>query len=434
MRIVSPIIISLLITFAHNGQANSFKTEQWHSKNGVKVVFYEAKEVPMLDISLAFAAGSAYDGSHYGLSALTTKMINEGSAGLDATVIAESLADTGAQFDIAASRDMVVLNLRTLTRDDALKQSTTTFAQIINHPDFPEEAFQREKKQLLMAIEQTGESPDDVANQNFFNKLYQQHPYAHPVNGTARTMSAITKQQVMEFYKNYYLANNAVLVLVGDINSTTAHQLADKLTQDLPHGTTPAAIPKALSLNAAEQVVIPFPASQTVIRLGQLGIDHHNPHYFPLIVGNYILGGGALVSRLAIEVREKRGLTYSIDSQFVPMLGKGPFLISLSTKNAQANNALKVTQDTLNAFIKEGPDAKELESAKQYLTGSFPMSLGSNKNIAALLVRMTFYQLPNNYLDTYIQHINSVTIKDIKDAFQKEVNPDKLLLVMVGKK
>lgn len=432
MRAISLLLSIFMFSFSPLSIANRFKTENWITQNGVQVVFYHAKEVPMLDISLAFAAGSAYDKSQFGLSALTAQMLNEGSSGLDATKIAESLADTGAQFDIVSSKDMVVFNLRTLSDKTALDQSTTAFSQIINHPDFPEQAFEREKKQLLMAIEQADESPDEIATLNFFQKLYLHHPYAHPVNGTKATMNGLTKKHVVDFYKQYYLANNAVLVMVGAIDQQAAHQLADKLTQELPRGTAAAAITKASPLKSQEQVNIPFPSSQTIVRLGQLGIDHQNPAYFPLTVGNYILGGGSLVSRLAIEVREKRGLSYGINSQLVPMPGEGPFLISLSTRRDQIKDALGITQDTLDRFIQNGPTQQELTAAKKYLTGSFPLSLASNKTIASLLIRMTFYHLPNDYLDTYINNINAVTTEDIKKAFSQLINPSQLLLITVG--
>ncbi|CAM2918130.1 M16 family metallopeptidase [Legionella worsleiensis] len=432
MRKFTVFISALLVLCGQNVLANTFKTQQWHTKNGVRVVFYRAMEVPMLDISMAFAAGSAYDGQYYGLSALTAHLLNQGNGGKNATQIAEALADTGAQFHTEVSRDMAVYTLRTLTSQDALHQSTLAFSQIINHPDFPDEAFADTKQQQLMAIKQVDESPDDVASLNFFKTLYQDHPYAHPVNGTLATLSSIHKKHVIQFYKDYYVSNNAVLVMVGALDPHQAHQLAEQLTQDLPQGKSATAIPKANQLHNAEQINIPFPSSQTVVRLGQLGIDHHNPHYFPLIVGNYILGGGTLLSRLGTEVREKRGLTYGVDSQFVPMPGEGPFIISLSTKNDQATHALDITHTTLSRFISNGPSKKELDAAKKYLTGSFPLSLASNRNIASLLVRMAFYNLPENYLDTYVQHINAVTHEEIRQAFKEQVNPEKLLLVTVG--
>lgn len=432
MKFVYCLLSSLLILFSNFVNANIFKTEKWSTPNGVRVVFYPAKEVPMLDLSLAFAAGSSFDGSQFGLSSLTTRLLNQGSAGQDATAIAEALADTGAQFHAENSRDMVVFNLRTLSQKEALNKSLATFTQIINHPDFPDDAFEREKKQLLMSIEQAKESPDDVANKVFFKKLYQDHPYAHSVNGTSKTINGLSKDQVIQFYKNYYVANNALLVIVGAIDSQTAHLLADKLTQDLPKGNPAITISKALQINKEEKISINFPSSQTIIRMGQLGIDHSNPDYFPLLVGNYILGGGSLVSRLAYEVREKRGLTYGVNSEFAPMLGQGPFLISLSTKNQEANKALQITQDTLKKFIHEGPSEQELTAAKLYITGSFPLSLASNQSIAGLLLRAAFYHLPDDYLDTYVAKINAVTSKQIQQAFQKQVNTQALLLVKVG--
>lgn len=433
MRIFSTCVMTLLLGLSYTANANTFKTEKWRTANGVQVVFYPAMEVPMLDVSLAFAAGSAHDEAQYGLSALTSHMMNQGSAHQDATAIAESFADKGAQFSIETSRDMVILNLRTLVSSDALIQSSKTFSQIINHPDFPEDAFTREKKQQLMAIEQGKESPEEVADLNFFKALYAQHPYAHPVNGTKETVSALNKNQVVDFYHRYYVANDAILVLVGAINSQTAHQLAEQFTQELPKGLPVAPVAQAPQLTQSEQINIPFPSSQTMIRLGQIGITHHNPHYFPLLVGNYILGGGSLVSLLAVEVREKRGLTYGIDSQFAPMPGKGPFIITLATHSKQAKEALGITQDVLRNYINNGPDDQELAAAKQYLTGSFPLSLASNRSIATILLRMTFYHLPDDYLDTYVAHIKAVTKAQIKEAFKQQVNPDKLLLVTVGK-
>ncbi|KTD79275.1 M16 family metallopeptidase [Legionella waltersii] len=425
-------IACVALFFSQTILANTFKTEKWTTKNGMPVVFYQAMEVPMLDISLAFAAGSAYDQNQYGLSALTTNLINQGNAGKDANAIAESLADVGSQFSAETNRDMVVLNLRTLTSKDALTRSMSTFAQIINQPDFPMGSFVTEKKQMLMGVEQRDESPDDVAILNFFKTLYQDHPYAHPVTGTQKSLTSINRNQVVQFYKKYFVAKNGVLVIVGAIDSSQAHQLSDQLTKGLSKGKPAAAIPKAPPMSNSAQLEVPFPSSQTTVRIGQIGIDHQNPNYFPLMVGNYILGGGNLVSRLSTEVREKRGLTYGIDSQFVPMFGEGPFIISLSTRNEEAETALNVTHDTLIRFIANGPDQQELNSAKQYLTGSFPLSLGSNRNIGSLLLRMAFYHLPDDYLDNYIANINAVTNDQIKQAFQQQVNPEKLLLVKVG--
>lgn len=420
--------IGLSFSFA----AKPFVTQQWQTKNGVQVVFYQAMEVPMLDISIAFKAGSAYDGEAFGLSTLTTRLLNQGSIGLDADSLATKLADTGAQYTGENGRDMVVLSLKTLTEARALKTATDLFSTIIAHPDFQAGAFEREKKQQLVAIAQQQESPDEVANQLFFQTLYQNHPYAHPVIGTHQTVMSLNLEQVQAFYNRFFISNQAIMVLVGAIDQSTAKQLAEHLTQDLLQGKPIAEIPMAHALTKEMNVKVPFPSSQTIVRLGQLGVTHHDKRYFPLLVGNYILGGGSLVSQLAHELRETRGLTYGVYSQLAPMPGIGPYLISFSTKHSQTATAIQVIRTTLQSFIQQGPSEQELLAAKQYLTGSYPLSLGSNRSIADMLLKIAFYHLPKNYLQTYVEHIHAVTTQAIKQSFQELITPNALLEVAVG--
>jgi zinc protease len=433
-RTIISLAVTLWISLPQTLAAKSFETSQWYTKNGAHVIFYQAMEVPMLDISIAFAAGSAYDGEHFGLSALTTRLLNQGNKGLDTNTVAEKLAETGAQFEAASSQDMIALNLKTLTTPDALQKSSQLFASIIAHPDFPESSFNRQKNQQLMAISQALESPDDVANQTFFQILYKTHPYAHPIIGTRETINKLTLEQVHQFYQQFFVSANATLVLVGAINKSSAEQLAELMTHELPKGHVAADIPTAQALAEEIDIEVKFSSKQSILRLGQLGITHHDSNYFPLLVGNYILGGGALVSRMADELREKRGLTYGVYSQFSPMPGKGPFLISLSTKNNQAQTAINITRETLASFVKTGPNEQELIAAKKYLTGSFPLSLASNRSIADILLKMAFYHLPDDYLQTYIDHINAVSIESIKTAFQQLIIPNRLLQITVGKR
>ncbi|STX29838.1 zinc protease (peptidase, M16 family) [Legionella beliardensis] len=428
------ILFFLLLSFQYDVlYAAPFKIERWKTTKGAQVVFYQAMEVPMLTINIAFAAGSAYDGPHFGLSSLTTDLLDQGAGNYDATQLAEKIADTGAQYNAEATRDMIVMQLKTLTKEEALTSATEALAAIINKPLFKQDAFNREKSRQLIAIAQQQESPDEVANIAFFNKLYGNHPYAHPTLGTEQTVKAINLNQVRDFYRRYFTNQNATVVLVGAIDTEKAHKLAEQLTSGLPGGAPALTLPKAPPLNAQEKVTINYPSSQTIIRLGQIGIDHANPNYFPIMVGNYTLGGGVLVSRLANEVREKRGLTYGVVSQFIPMPGLGPFVINLSTVNDQASTALKVTEDVLTDFLKTGPTEEELAAAKQYMIGSFPLSLASNSNIASMLLRIAFYKLPDDYLDNYTAHIDAVTTKDIKQAFDDILKPNKMLVVSVGK-
>ena len=386
----------------------------------------------MLDVSIAFAAGSAYDASKWGLSALTTRLLDQGNAGLDAGAVADKFAEIGAQYGGASSQDMIALKLRTLTRPDALKEATSLFALLISHPDFPIDAFLREKNQQLMSIRQDLEVPDTIAQNTFYQALYGPHPYGHSINGTEASVNALTVEDVRHFYRQYMVSRNAVIVLVGAIDTSRAHQIAEQLTHDLPKGKPAARIPSAKPLTAELTIEVPHPASQTVVRLGGLGITHQNKHYFALQVGNYILGGGSLVSQLAEQLREKRGLTYGVNSQFSPMPGTGPFMIAFSTKNNQTQSALDVTRETLASFITSGPTEDELIAAKRYLTGSFPLSLASNRSMADMLLKIAFYRLPQDFLNTYVAHINAVQRADIQQAFQHQVKPNALLQVTVG--
>ncbi len=412
--------------------AKTVESINWITSNGLPVSFYPAPEVPMLELRLAFRSGSAYDGKNFGLSTLTASLIGDSSAGMSTDTIAERYEDVGAQFSADNNRDMTVFSLRSLTEDKALTQGMDTFIHTLTKATFAQLDFLREKQRQLTGLAQRKESPNQVGTDLFYEKLYGTHPYAHPVPGVDKTLQAITREQVEQFYRQYYVAKNAYLVIVGAIDVNKAKQIAEQLSAQMEKGEKAPDVPQASSLSSSSVINYPFPSSQTILRLGQLGISYHIADYFPIVVGNYILGGGALVSRLAIEVREKRGLTYGVGSQFQPLSGEGPFVIGLSTKSAQSDEALAVTRNVLQGYLEKGPDEKELKAAKLYLTGSFPLALASNNQIADMLLRMAFYDLPKDYLTNYRKNIEQVSIKQIKTAMDKQLNPNKMLLVKVG--
>lgn len=400
---------------------------------GTPVIFYQATEVPILDISIAFYAGSAYEGSHFGLSALTTELIDQGNAGKTVDTIAYQFAEVGAQFSRQSERDYVALHVRTLNDEHALSQTTQTLTEIISQPDFPEAAIKQKKNQQLLRIRQNDESGERIADRAFYQALYREHPYAHPIDGTAESVAAISTQNIREFYREFFVAQNAAIVLVGAVDLPKAQAIAETLSRSLSKGKHAKALPKPKALSEEMNIEVPLATTQTVLRLGQLGINAEDPDYFPLLVGNYILGGGNLVSQLAVSLREKRGLTYGIYSQFVPLLAEGPFIISFATQKAQASIAEQLTRKTLNDFIDKGPSAKELEAAKQYLIGSFPLSIASNQNMVQILLKMALLKLPQDYLETYTKRIQAVSASEIQAAFKRHVQPKKLLNVQVGR-
>lgn len=423
------LIISLLI--AASVQASP-QIEHWQTSNGARVYFVAAPELAMVDIKVVFDAGSARDGDLSGTALLTNAMLNEGAAGLNTNEIAAEFENVGAQFSNSSERDMAVLSMRSLTADFALKPALTAFHKVLTQPDFPSASFERMQKQMLIGLQAEKQSPAAIASRAFYTNLYGKHPYAGMPAGDERTVKKLNIPKLKTFYQQYYVANNAIIVLVGALTSQQAKELAENILTGLPAGEAAAALPEVASLPTAKAIAIEHPSSQTHIVMGQPGISRHDLDYFSLYVGNHILGGSGLVSLLSNEVREKRGLSYSVYSYFRPMHELGPYQFGLQTRNDQAKEALDVMQNTLNDFINKGPTDAELTAAKQNITGGFALRVDSNSKIAEYTAMIGFYDLPLDYLDTFNDKVNAVSPKQIKEAFSRRIHADKMVTILVG--
>ncbi len=424
-------IIGCLMTL--NIHANP-KIEHWLTANGTRVYFTAAPELPMLDISIVFDAGSARDGEDLGSALMTNAILNEGAIGLNADQIAAKFEDVGARFSSSSQRDMALLSLRSLTDEDELKAALTMFKSVLVRPDFPQGAFERIKKQILIGFQAEKQSSAAIASRVFYSELYGNHPYASMSSGDEESVKQLTLKSLKAFYRQYYVSKNAVIVLVGAVNKQQAMGIAEQLVSELPEGQRAKPLEEVQPILKAVTKKIDHPTTQTHILMGQLGMSRGDADYYPLYVGNHILGGSGLVSRLNNEIREKRGLSYSVYSYYHPMQQLGPFQLGLQTKNSQADEALQVLKDTLRSFVNEGATEEELTAAKQNITGGFALRLDSNSKIAGYLTMIGFYGLPLDYLDVFKAHINDVTIEQIKDAYLRRINIDKMITVMVGGK
>lgn len=408
--------------------------QHWQTANGARVYFVEAPELPMVDVRVVFDAGSARDGKQPGLALFTSAMLEEGAAGLDADTIARRFEDLGAQFSAGAYRDMATAGLRSLTKPAILQPALKTFIQVLTRPDFPQKALQRVRKQMLTGLQHQEQDPGAIASKAFYSALYGDHPYATPSDGTLASVKALQRGDLRDFYRRYYVARNAVVAIVGALDRNAAESLAEKLTAGLHQGQRAAEPPSPKPLKQPKTEHIEYPSTQTHILMGQPGIARGDKDYFPLYVGNHILGGGGFGSRITTEVREKRGLSYSAYSYFAPMHAAGPFVLGLQTRNDNAEKALTVLRETLETFRSEGPTAKELEAAKKNITGGFPLKVDSNSDILGYIAMIGFYDLPLDYLDRFNATIDAVTAKQIREAFQQRVDPAKMVTVTVGKK
>ncbi len=408
------------------------KIEHWQTAQGSRVYFIHTDDLPLVDIQVVFDAGSARDGEQYGVAALTAGLLDTGAGNLNADAIAQSFDSVGAEFSTSSATDTATVTLRSLTEPALLKKALATMQAVITQPTFNPQDFEREKKRTLAGLTQQQESPGDIANIAFSQALYGAHPYAHPDNGTLATVTKLTRNDVKRFYQRYYVASNAMLVIVGNLTQQQAADTAEQLLKGLAPGQKPDAIPDVVMPKSASTKHIPFPSTQTHVLIGLPGSYRKDPDYFSLYVGNHILGGGDLVSRLFSEVREKRGLAYSAASAFIPMLKPGPFLVSLQTRNDQAQQALDVARKTLADFIAQGPSEDEVNAAKKNIIGGFAMRFDTNKKLASYLSMIGFYQMPLDYLDTFKQQIEQVSAASIRDAFARRVKQDLLQTVTVG--
>lgn len=413
-------------------QPNMLNIQHWKTSKGTPVYFVQTKQVPMLVIQIAFDAGSARDGDLSGTATLLNQLLNQGNAGLSATQMAKGFEQVGAQYGHQVSQDMAVVQLKTLSDTAHLNIATDYFADVFR-PDFTTKIFHREKNRQMAAIAQSQESPDIIAQQALLAAIYPNHSYGKPILGLKETVEKIQLADLQRFYQQYYVAHNAVISMAGAIDMQTAKNIAEKIIHNLSAGAKPAALPmvKAKDIAGSEQHIA-YPATQTSIRLGQVGISRQDPDYFALLVGNYTLGGGMLISRLSQDIREKHGLAYSVNSYFEPMSANGPFVIALATRTEKADEALQRTQHVLQQFLSEGPTAAELTAAKQFIQGNFPLRFETNVAIADMLLIMAFYQLPLNYLDTYLAHIRAVTTTQIQQAFQRHIQENYVQIITVG--
>ncbi|MBA1188317.1 insulinase family protein [Pseudomonas entomophila] len=411
----------------------TFDIQSWKTQEGARVLFVEARELPMFNLQVTFAAGSSQDGDTPGVATLTNAMLNEGVPGKDVTAIAQGFEGLGAEFGNGAYRDMAIVSLRSLSAADKREPALALFAQVVGQPTFPQDSLARIKNQILAGFEYEKQSPEKIASKALFSHLYASHPYAHPSDGTPESVPPITLEQLRAFHAKAYAAGNAVIAIVGDLDRQQAEQVAARVSSSLPKGPALPA-PAMPSEPKAGMTHLDFPSKQTHLMLAELGIDRADPDWPALSLGNQILGGGSFGTRLMSEVREKRGLTYGVYSMFSPMQVRGPFMINLQTRAELSEGTLGLVRDILTTYLKDGPTQQELDAAKRELAGSFPLSNASNASVVGQLGVIGFYNLPLTWLEDFMQQSQALTVAQVRDAMRRHLSAEKLVIVTVGPK
>jgi zinc protease len=395
------------------------------------VYFVQLRALPIVDIAVEFRAGTGYDAAgKEGLARLTHTLVQVGSRRFSEAEQGRRLADVGASLGETMDRDRSGYRLRTLSTERERARAVETLADMVQHPLFPEAAFARERSSLASNTREELSRPEILVQRRLFRLMYRAHPYGGIA--TDASINALSRSDVETFYRAHYSAARAVVTLVGDLSHGDAQDIAQALTAALPGGGADSALPPldAGAASGAERVA--HPSEQSHIAMGVPALAHGDPDYFALEVGNFILGGGGFVSRLYEEVREKRGLAYSVYSYLYPLARPGPFVVGLQTEKRQTEQALETVQAVLARFVEQGPTARELQAAKKSLTGGFPLRIDSNRDILDEVALIGFYRLPLEWLDRFVPGVSAVTAAQIRDAFARRAGPGRISTVVIG--
>lgn len=418
--------------------------EHWQQASGAKVWLVESPTIPMVDIQVSFDAGSRReDPRQAGLATALSMMSAKGiqAAGklpaMDENALGEAWADLGASLEAGAGKDSFSYSLRSLTAPDLLGRAVDLASRQMAAPSLPADVWQRERARWAAAIAESNTRPGTVAGRAYNEAVFGTHPYG--VRSTEQTLARIDVKDLQAFQRRMFQACRAKVSVVGAVDKAQADALVTQLLSRLPkddgQGCQPLpAVSEVPPLQAAQDIRIPFASAQAQVLIGQPGIKRNDPDFLALLVGDHILGGGGLVSRLMEEVREKRGLTYGVSSSFSPGLHAGAFTVSLQTRPDQAEQARQVAHETLAKFVAEGPTEQELRDAKDNLIGSFALRIDSNRKLLANVANIAWNDLPLDYLDHWTDKIEALTVADVRSAMQRVIQPDRMVTVVLGEK
>lgn len=412
--------------------------QKWQQPSGAQVWLVESPSLPIVDIQVDFDAGARRDpADKAGLAGVTASMTDggiearNGEPALDENQLAEAWADLASGFSSGAGTDRMSFSLRSLSYPDLLEKSVRLAARQLGEPAFPDAVWQRDRQRNIAAIREANTRPATIADRAFQQAVFGTHPYGY--EATEQSLNNISVQDMRAFYRTV-LPCRAKVSVVGAVNRAKADELVTKLLSRLPSGACQPLPPVAevQPLAAAAERSIPFASAQAHVLIGQPGYKRSDPDYFPLLVGNYVLGGGGFVSRLNEEVRQRRGLSYSVYSYFAPGMHAGAFTLGLQTRPDQAQQAVQVSRDVVRRFVAEGPTEAELKAAKDFMIGGFALRLDSNRKLLDNLANIAWYDLPLDYLDTWTKQVEKVTAADVRAAFARKLQPDRMVTVVVG--
>ncbi len=425
-----PAVFALLGAALVSGAASAVDVKTLRAPRGEQVWYVSDHTLPMIAMSVALPAGSAYDPpGKFGLANFAASLVDEGAGGLNSSAFQTALANRAIRLSVNPERDDLVLSLVTLT--DNARDAFRLLGLALSRPRFDADAIARVRAQILSSLAQEDEEPASVAAKGFYRAYFHDHPYAHSVSGDAAGIGAIDQADLKAFAADHWVRGDLHIAVSGDIDPATLATLLNSAFGALP-ARAPPPVAWAGHVGQPGIQIIAMAVPQPTAVFGLPGLLRRDRDFIPAYVANYILGGGGFSSRLTDEVREKRGLTYDISTSLDAYRRAGIVVGEFATRQGSVRQAIAVTRDTLKEFAANGPTEKELADAKTFLTGSFPLGFGSNVGIASEMNAFQQAGLPVDYVQKRNGYIDAVTVDDVKRVAKRLFNPGAMTIVIGG--
>ena len=441
MRVPYKVFLIYLLGFGLLDSAQAIlPIEKLDTYKGAKAYLVQTKTLPMVDIEVSIDAGDRYDpAGKSGLADMTAGLMKYGARDekglLSEAQIADEIADLGANIGLSVGGERAILRIRTLSRKDLRDRAVQLASAMLSTPTYDSNILAREKQRTITSLLEAETKPDYVLERRFKKMIYGTYPLAE--SPSVKSVGAITVSDLQKFHQQFYRGDRMIVSIVGDVDQAQANEIVQTLLNRIPQsGPAIAPLPQLerspIEPLAQREVQIPFDSQQAHIAMGMTAVARNNPDYFPLLVGNYVLGGGGFVSRLMSEVREKRGLAYSVFSYFAPGKDTGTFQAGLQTKSDQGSLALEVMSDTIAKFIADGPTPSELAAAKANLVNGYPLRIDNNRKLLDNVSSIVWNDLPLDTMEVWAKQVDAVTLNQVSAAFQKYLAMDRMKIVVLG--
>ncbi len=427
------ILLSPVLMLAGPGKVTLPHYEGRTLDNGLEVFIMETHEVPLVTIRLLIPAGSARDAQgKEGIANLTARLLMKGAAGLGADEISEAVEGVGGRLDAYASRDYTLVTGDFISRD--FIKALDLLGKVVMKPDFPDDELGLEKGIITAEIKRVKENPSSMATKEFLRALIGEHPYSHPVGGSEKSVTGITRADVVDFYGVHYIPNGSILAVVGDVKWRKALKAVEKSLGDWQRKQGRSLDIEHLKMKrfpGRKVLVINKPdATQSQIRIGNIAVERDTPDYFPLLVANNILGGG-FTSRLVDEIRVNRGLSYGVRSLLYHFRRGGVFFVYTFTKNQTLRETIDVALAELEGIKTEKVEKEELDKSKRYLLGLFPFDLETNGDLTSWLTELAFFGLGSDFIENYGDETGRVSPEDVQRVAGSYFHTDDCMILLL---